>query len=60
MSQAFDLSSVRVQDKMAIAGNPDLAVVLLACAVGLALSLACLALPGWVFQPTDAMSFPLA
>jgi hypothetical protein len=60
MSQAFELSSVRVQDKTVRTGNPDLAVVLLACAVGLALSLACLALPGWVFQPTDAILFPLA
>jgi hypothetical protein len=59
MSQAFELSSVRVQGKTARTGNPDLAVVLLACAVGLALSLACLALPGWVFLPTDAISFPL-
>ena len=59
MSQAVDVSSVRVQDKTARTGNSDLTVVLLACAVGLALSLACLALPGWVFQPTDAISFPL-
>jgi hypothetical protein len=59
MSQAFDLSSVGVQDKTATAGNSDFTVVFVACALGLALSLACLVLPGWVFQPTDAISFPL-
>jgi nucleotidyltransferase/DNA polymerase involved in DNA repair len=61
MSQAFDRKqpSARVHDENVRADDWDLTAVLAMCAVGLALSLIMLALPGWVFQPSDVTSFPL-
>jgi hypothetical protein len=59
MQKALHFSFVQAQEKSATIGNGDLTVVLLACAIGLAISLACFALPGWSFQPTDALAFPL-
>jgi hypothetical protein len=67
MSQTLDLTTPDHRSTTAAPvltskpANADwsLTVVLVMCAVGLALSLVSLALPGWVFQPLDVANFPL-
>jgi hypothetical protein len=62
MSQVFDLAPptpTQIRDTRSDSPNISLTVVLAMCAVGIALSLASFALPGWVFQPSDVATFPL-
>ena len=62
MSQVFDLTPSRpTQIEDASFRKPDISftAVLTMCAVGIALLLVSLILPGWVFQPSDVTSFPL-
>lgn len=61
MSRAFDREhpSARAHQKGVRPDNQDLTVALAVCAIGLALSLIALALPVWVFQPSDVTFFPL-
>lgn len=62
MSQVFDLTpSPLTQIQVTPSKSPaiSLTVVLTMCAVGIALSVISLALPGWVFQPSDVTTFPL-
>jgi hypothetical protein len=62
MSQAFDLVSAHpIQGEPSWTSNQNLSlrIVLFMFAVGVALSLISLALPDWVFQPSNATTFPL-
>jgi hypothetical protein len=62
MSQAFNVVTAhRIPEKTSRTSsrNISLTLVVLMFVAGAALSLVSLALPDWVFQPTNATTFPL-
>ena len=62
MSQVFDLTPshpTRIDNSPFKSPDISLTLVVTMCAVGIALSLVSLILPGWAFQPSDLTNFPL-
>jgi hypothetical protein len=67
MAQSLDLTTsshtsmatpAPILTSRAASGDLSMTVVLVMCAVGIALSLVSLALPGWALQPYDVANFP--